>query len=147
MSVYFVREPKGGFYMYFENTNLENLTADQELIESIMKKNGLECDGGWDYERMTFDKRFDTREGRYYLRVFAYAISGDVGAHDAILTLMKPALGKYYYPHGVEYGDDEVYPAHLVKKCEEILKKVKLDLDEFAIQTTNKNNIEPVKAR
>jgi len=37
MSVYFVREPKGGLYMYFENTNLENLTADQELIVSIMK--------------------------------------------------------------------------------------------------------------
>jgi len=46
--------------MYFENTNLENLTADQELLVSIMKKHGLECDGGWDYERMTFDKRFDT---------------------------------------------------------------------------------------
>ena len=37
MSVYFVREPKGGLYMYFENTNLENLTADQELLVSIMK--------------------------------------------------------------------------------------------------------------
>ncbi|WP_283776115.1 YugN family protein, partial [Bacillus velezensis] len=71
------------------------LTADQANKVSIMKKHCLECDGGWDYERMTFAKRFDTREGRYYLRVFAYAISGDVGAHDAFLTLMKPAQGKY----------------------------------------------------
>jgi len=60
---------------------------------------------------------------------------------------MKPVLGKYYYPHGVEYGDDEVYPAHLVKKCEEILKKVKLELDQFSIEPTNKNNFEPVNAR
>ena len=55
----------------FENTNLENITADSELVTSIMRKNGLECDGGWDYERMTFDRRFDVREGTFYLRVFA----------------------------------------------------------------------------
>ncbi|MFJ7667913.1 YugN family protein [Lysinibacillus sp. NPDC097195] len=133
--------------MYFENTNLENLTADQELIENIMKKNGLECDGAWDYERMTFDRRFDTREGTYYLRVFAYAQSGDVGAHDAVLTLMKPVLGKHYYPHGVEYGEDEVFPAHLVKKCDEILKKVRLDLEAFVVEApSNKKALETINA-
>ncbi len=112
--------------MYFENKTLENITAEQELLVSVMKKNGLECHGGWDYDRMTFDKRFDLKEGRYYLRVFCSAVSGDVGNNTAILKILKPALGKYYYPHGVEYDEkEEVFPAHLVKECEEILSKIK----------------------
>ena len=106
----------------FENTNLENITADSELVTSIMRKNGLECDGGWDYERMTFDRRFDVREGTFYLRVFAVAKSGIIGSGDAIITLLKPALGKYYYPHGVEY-ENEVFPAHLVKKAKRTCHK------------------------
>ncbi|CAM5189195.1 YugN-like protein OS=Ureibacillus acetophenoni OX=614649 GN=SAMN05877842_101353 PE=4 SV=1 [Ureibacillus acetophenoni] len=112
--------------MYFENKTLENITAEQELLVSVMKKNGLECHGGWDFDRMTFDKRFDLKEGRFYLRVFCKAVSGDVGNNTAILKIQKPALGKYYYPHGVEYDEnEEVFPTHLVKECEGILENVK----------------------
>ena len=89
--------------MYFENTKVENIVVDQEFLTNILKKHGLECHGAWDYDRMTFDRRFDVREGRFYLRVFCEAISGDVGAHDATLKILKPVLGKYYYPHGVEF--------------------------------------------
>ncbi|MCP1143911.1 YugN family protein [Lysinibacillus endophyticus] len=110
--------------MYFDNKTLENITAPQEVLVSVMEKNGLECHGAWDYDRMTFDKRFDLKEGRYYLRVFCSAISGDVGNKSAVLTIGKPAIGKYYYPHGVEY-EDEVFPKHLVKECEQILASAK----------------------
>lgn len=119
--------------MYFENTKLENIVAKQKLVEDVMAKHGLECHGAWDYERKTFDRRFDVREGRFYLRVFTYAKSGDVGAHNAELCILKPVLGKYYYPHGVEYGEDEVFPAHLVKKCEEILAAVQKDFAAFEV--------------
>jgi len=124
---------KGGTFMYFENKTLEDIVVDQAVLVDIMEKNGLECHGAWDYDRMTFDKRFDIKEGRYYLRVFCTAISGDCGNNTATLKILKPALGKYYYPHGVEYGDDEVFPAHLVKKCETILENVKKDLAELGI--------------
>lgn len=120
--------------MYFENKTVEDLTAEQNVLVSVMKKNGLECHGAWDYDRMTFDKRFDVKEGRYYLRVFCKATSGDVGNNTAILKVLKPALGKYYYPHGVEYGDDEVFPTHLVKKCEDILAGVKKDFAALGIE-------------
>ncbi|RKJ39055.1 hypothetical protein D7X33_36885 [Butyricicoccus sp. 1XD8-22] len=123
--------------MYFENKTLENITAEQELLVEVMEKHGLECHGGWDYDRMTFDKRFDLREGRYYLRVFCTAVSGDVGNYTAVLKILKPALGKYYYPHGVEYGEDEVFPVHLVKKCEEILENVKNEFAKHGIQVAN----------
>lgn len=119
--------------MYFDNLTLENITADQELLVSVMEKNGLECHGAWDFDRMTFDKRFDLKEGRYYLRVFCSAISGDVGNRSAVLKIAKPALGKYYYPHGVEY-DDEVFPKHLINECEEILAKIKKEFSVYGIE-------------
>lgn len=118
--------------MYFENKTVEDLTAEQNVLVSVMKKNGLECHGAWDYDRMTFDKRFDLKEGRYYLRVFCKATSGDVGNNTAILKVLKPALGKYYYPHGVEYTD-EVFPSHLLKECEKVLINVRKELSAYGI--------------
>lgn len=118
--------------MYFENQNLEGIVADQEFMEEVMAKVGLECTGAWDYDRKTFDRRFDIAEGRFYLRVFTYAVDGDVGAHNATLEILKPALGKYYYPHGVEYTD-EVFPEHLVQACENILKTVEQEFAKFHI--------------
>ena len=92
--------------MYLENTQLESVQVDQEVLTKVLAKYGLECHGGWDYDRMTFDRKFDVREGRYYLRLFCNAVSGDVGAHNATLNIIKPVIGKYYYPHGVEYTDE-----------------------------------------
>ena len=134
MSVYYLYEKlKEDYIMYIENTKLEDIVAPQNLVEDIMARQGLECTGAWDYDRKTFDRRFDVREGRYYLRVFTYAKSGDVGAHNAELCILKPVIGKYYYPHGVEYGEDEVFPTHLVKKCEELLANVQKDFAEMGI--------------
>ncbi len=124
---------KEDYSMHFENTKLENIVAEQKLVEDVMAKSGLESTGAWDYDRKTFDRRFDVREGRYYLRVFTYAKSGDVGANNAELCILKPALGKYYYPHGVEY-DNEEFPAHLVKKCEGILADVQKRFAELGIE-------------
>ncbi len=117
--------------MYLE-TKLENIVVDQEFLSNILKKYGLECHGAWDYDRMVFDRRFDVREGRFYLRVFCSAISGDVGAHNATLKILKPAIGKYYYPHGVEYTE-EVFPSHLVKECQQILDAAAKELAEHGI--------------
>lgn len=119
--------------MYFDNKTLENITVEQDLLVSVMNKNGLECDGAWDYDRMTFDKRFDLKEGRYYLRVFCTAVSGDVGNNTAVLKILKPALGKYYYPHGVEY-ENEVFPKHLVKECEQILASARREFLSYGLE-------------
>ncbi len=120
--------------MYFENTGLENTAADLELLDEIMLKHGLVREGQWDYERVTYDKKYEIKEGTFYLRIFGFTPEGDIGSHDAIITLMKPVVGKHYYPHGVEYGDQEVFPAHLVKSCQQTLAAVKTDLDAFEIR-------------
>lgn len=120
--------------MYFENTGLENIRLDFTVLDHIMGKHGLTREGQWDYERVTFDRKFDVPEGRYYLRIFGYAVAGDIDAGDAIVHLMKPVLGKYYYPFGVEYGEDEHFPEHLTKTCAEILKSIQKEISAFEIK-------------
>lgn len=120
--------------MYFENTGLENIEVDITLLEDIMNKHGLTKEGQWDYERVTYDRKFMVREGTYYLRVFAYAIDGDVDANDATVRVLKPVIGKHYYPHGIEYGEDEHFPDHLLKTSAEILASIKKEISEFEIK-------------
>lgn len=117
--------------MKFENTGLEKLQIDLNQLSHVMEEHGMVLGGQWDYERVTYDRKFNLKEGVYYLRVFGVAVKGDVGADDALIELMTPALGKYYYPHGVEYGDDEYFPESLVKSCERILSDIKAELMHF----------------
>ncbi len=93
------------------------------------------CTGAFDqdYERVTYDHKFQIKEGTYYFRIEGYAVEGDVGAHKATLQLITPILGKHYYPHGLEYGEDEFFPEHLVKKCNQMLAKIKKEAEAFAI--------------
>lgn len=117
--------------MYFENTGIEDTVIDLNLLDDLMKKNGLIRAGQWDYERVTYDKKYEIKEGIFYLRVFGFTKDGDVGAHEANITLLKPVIGKHYYPHGVEYGENEVFPNHLLKSCEQVLTSLKADLSTF----------------
>ncbi|MFC4409333.1 YugN family protein [Chungangia koreensis] len=119
--------------MYFENSGIENTVAEQKLLTEIMAKHGFVFAEQYDYERATFDKKIILKEGTYYLRIFGAAIEGDVGVGNAIIQLKKPVLGKHYYPHGVEYGDDENFPNHLVKASVNDLIALKEDLKPFEI--------------
>lgn len=121
--------------MYFENTGIENTVIDLNVLDDIMKKHGLVRAGQWDYERVTYDKKYEIKEGIFYLRVFGFTKDGDVGAHDANITLLKPVIGKHYYPHGVEYGENEVFPAHLLKSCNQTLAALATDLKTFAMHS------------
>ncbi|WP_062105186.1 YugN family protein [Bacillus niameyensis] len=118
--------------MRFEDTQIETLHIDLNRLDEVMKENSMVRAGQWDYERVTYDYKFEIREGTYYLRVQGYATSGDVGAHDAYIQLMKPILGKYYYPHGIEYGEDEHFPDHLVNQCKQMLNKIYKEASIFA---------------
>lgn len=118
--------------MKFEDTGIESIKIDFNRLDEVMSKHRMILAGQWDYERATYDHKFQIREGTYYLRIPGYAVEGDVGSRKAVIQLMTPLLGKHYYPHGVEYGDDEVFPNHLVKQCKQMLDNIKKDLDMFA---------------
>ena len=56
--------------MYIENTGIEGIVAELSLLDEIMLKHDLVRAGQWDYERVTYDKKYVIKEGTYYLRVF-----------------------------------------------------------------------------
>lgn len=125
--------PKGGKRMYFENTGIEDKKADFVILDDIMHRHGLICATGWDFERVTWDRKFVVPEGTYYLRVFGTTKDGDIGSNDAVITLLKPILGKHYFPHGVEYGDDELWPASVVSQSKNLLESINTEIEKFAI--------------
>jgi len=118
--------------MKFENLGFEQLKADLTRLDDVMEVHGLIRAGQWDYERVTYDKKFELREGVFYLRVQGYALEGDVDTFKAKIQLMTPLLGKHYYPHGVEYGEGENFPNSLVNQCKKILEDVKNEISKFA---------------
>jgi hypothetical protein len=110
--------------MKFENTGLENAKVDLNRLDDLMEEHGLIREATWDYDRVTYDRKFELKEGVFYLRVQGHA-EGDVGAHKAVIKLTTPLLGKWYFPHGVEYGEGEDFPSSLVSQCEKLLADIK----------------------
>ncbi|GGJ54878.1 hypothetical protein GGR02_000267 [Anoxybacillus voinovskiensis] len=111
--------------MKFENTGIENQTAELSRLDELMKSLGFVRAGQWDYERVTYDRKFEVKGDVYYLRVQGYAIEGEVDTRYAVIKLLTPLLGKHYYPHGVEYGEGENFPSSLVSQCQSLLAQVK----------------------
>lgn len=119
--------------MKFENSGLENRKADLSRIDEVMQEHGFVRGGHWDYERVTYDRKFELKDGVFYLRVRGYSVKGDVDTKNAIIQLLTPLLGKYYYPHGVEYGEKEHFPQSLKNQCQTILETLKVEIEKFAI--------------
>ena len=119
--------------MKFENTGIETVRTDVNVLDDLMFQNSLVRAGQWDYERVTYDRKFEIAEGTFYLRIMGYATDGDVGSNSATIQLLTPILGKHYYPHGVEYGSGETFPNTLVNECEKILAALKSQIDQFII--------------
>ncbi|WP_312469349.1 YugN family protein [Neobacillus sp.] len=119
--------------MKFENTGIEKLKAELNRLDEVMQAHGLVRAGQWDYERVTYDRKFEIKDEVFYLRVQGYAVEGDVDTFKATIQLMTPLLGKHYYPHGVEYGEGENFPASLVNSCKKILEDVKEEVSKFAL--------------
>lgn len=112
----------GVIFMYFKEIDFKSTIVDLQILSELMKNNGFICKSGWDYERMTFDYKFDLEENIYYLRIPTRAFDGDIGSGHAKLEVLTPYLGKHYYPHGIEY--DEVFPQIIIGRCEKLLKKL-----------------------
>ncbi|UBZ22826.1 hypothetical protein JS608_01948 [Bacillus amyloliquefaciens] len=51
--------------MKFENSGLEGVTAELSRLNDLMEGKGLILAGQWDYERVTYDKKFSVPEGHF----------------------------------------------------------------------------------
>ena len=114
--------------MRMEGTSLEGITIDLSRLDEIMDDNGLVRAGQWDYERVTYDRKIEAKGDVFYLRIQAYTVEGDVGGRHAVVKLITPLLGKHYYPHGVEYGEGEEFPAAVVNTSKNLLSQVAEEL-------------------
>ncbi|WP_082234286.1 YugN family protein [Halobacillus massiliensis] len=112
--------------MKLEGTGIEKVLVDLKPLTHIMESNGFILGGSWDYERVTYDYKIDSPEKNitYYIRIQGYALEGDVDKGNAVIQLMTPLLGKHYYPHGVEYGEQEDFNSGLIERATNAVKKV-----------------------
>lgn len=118
--------------MKIENTGMDEIVIDLKPLDHITAKHGFIRAGQWDYERVTYDYRIDSKEKNvtYYIRVQGYAIEGDVDIGDAVIKILTPLLGKWYYPHGVEYGEDENFPENLIERANNLVIKLKEEIEQ-----------------
>jgi len=121
---------RGEKKMKLENLEIEDLVLDLKPLDHIMGKHAFIRAGQWDYERVTYDYKIGSKEKNitYYIRIQGYAIEGDVDKGNAVIKLITPLLGKHYYPHGVEYGEEENFPENLVERAKNLVSNVKEEI-------------------
>ncbi|GAA0445987.1 YugN family protein [Lentibacillus halophilus] len=119
--------------MKLENTGIDDAIINVEPLDRLMGRQAFIRGGQWDYERVTYDYKIASKEKNvtYYIRIQGYAVEGDVDQGDALIQLKTPFLGKHYYPHGVEYGEDENFPENLVDRAINLVTKIKEDVDQY----------------
>ncbi|MFD2043987.1 YugN family protein [Ornithinibacillus salinisoli] len=119
--------------MKLENLGIEDTVMDLKPLDHIMGKHAFIRAGQWDYERVTYDYKIGSKEKNitYYIRIQGYALEGDVDRGNAVIKLLTPLLGKHYYPHGVEYGEEENFPENLVERAHKLVAKVKEELTSY----------------
>lgn len=118
--------------MRIENTGIDNTVIDIKTLDHILGKHAFIRGEQWDYERVTYDYKINSQEKNvvYYIRIQGEAIEGDVDRRDAVIKLKTPLLGKHYYPHGIEYGEEENFPKNLVERAHNLVKDAQKELDE-----------------
>lgn len=133
--------------MRFENSGLAGKIIQFSTLENVMKTVEIIRGGQWDWERTTYDHKFENRSNGevHYLRVQGVAIKGELENPDAEIKLLTPILGHYYYPHGIEY--DEEMPDVIVKKCHEKLAQVKELLEEVELADSKTFSAEDITQR
>lgn len=119
--------------MRLENTGIEDIVIDITPLDRILGKNAFIRAGQWDYDRVTYDYKIGSKEKgvTYYIRIQGVATEGDVDRKTAKIKLMTPLLGKHYYPHGVEYGEEENFPKSLVERAHGLIIKAREGIEEY----------------
>lgn len=118
--------------MRLENTGIDNKVVDIVTLNHIMGKHAFILGESWDYDRATYDYKINSSEKNvtYYVRIQAEAIEGDVDTKTAVMKLKTPLLGKHYYPHGIEYGEEENFPKNLIERATNLVVGANDELDK-----------------
>src|SRR5699024_10146123 len=119
--------------MKLENLGIDDKVIDVTPLDHIMGKHAFIRGENWDYERVSYDYKIKSQEKNvtFYIRIQGEAIEGDVDSRTAVIKLKTPLLGKHYYPHGIEYGEEENFPKDTVERAIQQVKRANADLEEF----------------
>ncbi|WP_114352815.1 YugN family protein [Saliterribacillus persicus] len=119
--------------MKIEGTGIEESVLDLKPLDHAMENANFVRAGQWDYERVTYDYKIGSQEKNitYYVRVQGYALEGDVDRGDAVIKLLTPIIGKHYYPHGIEYGEEENFPESVLQRADQLLEKASSNIKQF----------------
>lgn len=119
--------------MRLENTGIDDMLVDVKPLSHLMGLHAFILGESWDYERVTYDYKIGSKEKNvtYYIRIQGYAVEGDVDRGNAVIKLLTPLLGKHYYPHGVEYGEEENFPENLIERANNLVIKAREELDQY----------------
>ncbi len=122
--------------MRFEETKIESVEILFPVLEEMMKLAGMIRGGAWDYERVTYDFKFEfTHDGSvYYFRIPGTAIEGEIEHRDCVVKLGTPYVGRHYYPHGIEYN--EVFPDSVLAKCKDRIDVIEQVFAELGLEPT-----------
>ncbi|HIS28206.1 MAG TPA: hypothetical protein IAA78_01995 [Candidatus Avamphibacillus intestinigallinarum] len=122
--------------MKIEVPGIQDAVIDLKPLDHLMGKHAFIRAGQWDYERVTYDYKIGSNEKNitYYIRIQGVAIEGDVDHRDAVIKLMTPLLAKHYYPHGLEYGEDENFPQSLVERATTLVQRVQQEIEAYQNQ-------------
>lgn len=119
--------------MRIENTGIEGMVIDIKPLDRLMGQHAFIRAEQWDYERVTYDYKVGSKEKgvTYYIRIQGHAVEGNVDRGDAKIKLLTPLLGKHYYPHGIEYGEEENFPKNLIERANTLVTNAKHELEQF----------------
>ena len=119
--------------MRIENTGIDDMIIDLKPLDRLTGQHAFIRAGQWDYERVTYDYKVGSKEKNitYYIRIQGYATTGDVDRGNAVIKLLTPLLGKHYYPHGIEYGEEENFPESLVERANTLVKSLANELKQL----------------
>ena len=119
--------------MRLENTGIEDILIDVKPLSHLMGNHAFIKGEQWDYERITYDYRINSPEKNvtYYIRIQGYAVEGDIDRGNAVVKLLTPLLGKHYYPHGIEYGEEEGFSKSLIERATNLVTKASLDVQKY----------------
>jgi len=119
--------------MKLENLGIDDKVIDITPLDHIMGKHAFIRGENWDYERVSYDYKIKSQEKNvtFYIRIQGEAIEGDVDSKTAIIKLKTPLLGKHYYPHGIEYGEEENFPKNIVERANQLVKTVNEELEAY----------------
>ncbi|GAA0460416.1 YugN family protein [Alkalibacillus silvisoli] len=112
--------------------SIDGTQVKQQPLTHALEQNGFVLAEKWDYERVTYDLKINSPEQNitYYLRLRGIAVEGSVDRGSALIKLLTPLLGKHYYPHGVEYGEEDI-PNNVLDRVDRVLAKVEEDLKQY----------------